>query len=140
MRRALEAGADTARIAPGFARVPREQRRRREVPRHVEHLYALKPHDTAVKIQLARVRARARDFAGAAPLLQELLAGDPANAEAHYWLAWSFIGLERPERAAEYAQLAAQLTPDKKVVVKMAEQSDSIGGQRVSVKLDLPAV
>ncbi len=61
-------------------------------------------------LELARMHKEREEYDKALRVLQDLLAIDVENAEAHYLLAWTWVGLEQPQKAVAEFTATANLT------------------------------
>jgi len=67
-------------------------------------------------LELARMHKDREEYDKALRVLQDLLAIDVENAEAHYLLAWTWVGLDQPQKAiAEFTATANLTAPSDEI-------------------------
>lgn len=104
----------------------------------------LDPADSRLVGELAAALFQGRDYAGAVPLLEELLKKEPASAEWNYYLGESYLRLEKPDRALEYLETSAKLEPGQLPVraalgltlMRLDRAKDAVGHLEASVSID----
>ncbi len=117
---ALEAVEAALALAPGLPRAlfframaKKALGRYDEALADLAAVQQIHPRDRVVNNQVGRLLFLKRDYAEAAAALEETLAIDPEDLEAHYNLMLAFQGLADPERAARHRTLYLRFKADE---------------------------
>jgi tetratricopeptide (TPR) repeat protein len=107
-----------------------EDRQQGDLPHAEQHLEAavrLDPEYAEAWVNLGAIRARNRDYSGAAKAFEAAANADPGCAMAHHNLAFAYLHLRRPADAEREARLALRLEPGNDVTRGLLDQSPRMG-------------
>lgn len=134
LEQALRIDGDSARVECEIGRDDYLQSRLDPALAHYRRALALVPGDVEAMMGVARILMREQRPAAALPLLQQAVAADPLNGEAHYRYARALQMTHRPDEAHEQMDIYKVVRGSREKAIALYEQMN----RRVSTPADQP--